>query len=170
MFKHVSTVIISYNNKMRTKNVNFVWTGRNTQRMTSHTNSPFSITTRHTVTKTWTIKLWLLFTRKIVQRVYTVCRGPSAVSALNMLRAGPIHVAVTRWYRSKPLQRELLIILQSPCTKIIKFGRSATHVHMYFKYMCMYYRNQVWILKCVGFSCYWTPPWATGATCKTTWS
>ena len=25
-----------------------------------------------------------------------MCRGPSAVSALNMLRAGPIHVAVTR--------------------------------------------------------------------------
>ena len=25
-----------------------------------------------------------------------VCRGPSAVSALNMLRAGPIHVVVTR--------------------------------------------------------------------------
>ena len=44
------------------------------------------------------------------------CRGPSAVSALNMLRAGPIHVAVTRWYLSQPLQREL-IILQSHYTK-----------------------------------------------------
>ena len=44
------------------------------------------------------------------------CRGPSAVSALNMLRAGPIHVAVTRWYLSQPLQWEL-IILQSHYTK-----------------------------------------------------
>ena len=33
---------------------------------------------------------------QIVQRNTHVCRGPSAVSALNMLRAGPIHVVVTR--------------------------------------------------------------------------
>ena len=33
-----------------------------------------------------------------------VCRGPSTVSTLNMWRASPIHVAVTRWYISQPLQ------------------------------------------------------------------
>ena len=46
-----------------------------------------------------------------------VCREPSAVSALNMLRAGPIHVVVTRWYLSQPLQRGLTI-LRSHYTQI----------------------------------------------------
>ena len=50
-----------------------------------------------------------------------VCRGPSAVSALSMLRAGPIHVVVTRWYLSQPLQRELTI-LRSHYTQIQFFS------------------------------------------------
>ena len=40
-------------------------------------------------------KLYTLMGVSICMRAY-VCRGPSAVSALNMLRASPIHVVVTR--------------------------------------------------------------------------